>query len=88
MPKTFDTAGPRPGELHYMLPPERRLGAIRPSIEEQAVFVVHAPRQSGKTTSFQALASSLTTSSEGSVKSALAGSTHAGSRSGARRPSP
>lgn len=43
-----------------MLPPERRLGRIRPLIELEAFFVVHAPRQSGKTTSFSALAHALT----------------------------
>ena len=60
MPKTFNTAGPcRPAD-HYMLPPERRLERIRPLIELKAFFVVHAPRQTGKTTSFQSLAHSLT----------------------------
>lgn len=43
-----------------MLPPERRLERIRPLIELKAFFVVHAPRQTGKTTSFQSLAASLT----------------------------
>ena len=43
-----------------MLPPERRLEEIRPLIEQEAFFVVHAPRQSGKTTSFLALARTLT----------------------------
>ena len=43
-----------------MLPPERRLTGIRPLLEEKAYCVVHAPRQSGKTTSFQALAKTLT----------------------------
>jgi len=42
-----------------MLPPERRLGEIPPLIEQKAFFVVHAPRQSGKTTSLQSLARSL-----------------------------
>lgn len=43
-----------------MLPPERRLGAVRPLIDLSAFFVVHAPRQSGKTTSFASLARTLT----------------------------
>jgi len=43
-----------------MLPPERRLAGIQPLLEEKAYCVVHAPRQSGKTTSFQALAKTLT----------------------------
>jgi len=60
MPRFFNTAGPCQPERHYMLPPERRLGAVRPLIEQAAFFVVHAPRQSGKTTSLQSLAHSLT----------------------------
>lgn len=43
-----------------MLPPERRLAGIRPLLDEKAYCVVHAPRQSGKTTSFLALARTLT----------------------------
>ncbi len=43
-----------------MLPPERRLEAVRPLIEQKAFFVVHAPRQTGKTTSLQSLARTLT----------------------------
>jgi len=60
MPRYFNTAGPcRPGE-HYMLPPERRLPEVRALIERGHYFVVHAPRQSGKTTCFDALAKALT----------------------------
>jgi len=43
-----------------MLPPEARLGRVAKLIEEASYFVVHAPRQCGKTTSFQALAERLT----------------------------
>ncbi len=43
-----------------MLPPERRLAEVRPLIEQKAFFVVHAPRQTGKTTSLQSLARTLT----------------------------
>ncbi len=60
MPRFFNTAGPCRPEDHYMLPPERRLAGIRPLLDEKAYCVVHAPRQSGKTTSFQALAKTLT----------------------------
>jgi hypothetical protein len=34
-----------------MLPPERRLGAVRKLIEQQKYFTLHAGRQTGKTTS-------------------------------------
>jgi len=60
MSRTFNTAGPCRPDKHYMLPPERRLDELRPLIDEEAFFVVHAPRQTGKTTSLQSLARSLT----------------------------
>lgn len=51
MDLSFNTAGPCiPGE-HYMLPPERRLGAVLRLIERQRYFTLHAGRQTGKTTS-------------------------------------
>jgi type II secretory pathway predicted ATPase ExeA len=53
--KHFNTAGPCKPEMHYMLPPERRLGDLEPLIADGKYFVVHAPRQTGKTTAFQAL---------------------------------
>ncbi len=51
MPCSFNTSGPCiPGE-HYMLPPERRLGAVQELIEQRKYFTLHAGRQTGKTTS-------------------------------------
>lgn len=47
-----------------MLPPERRLEGVRTLIARQQYFTVHAPRQAGKTTSFLALAESLTASGD------------------------
>jgi hypothetical protein len=49
-PKFFNTAGPCRPEEHYMLPPEQRVLDIRGLIDSAAYFVIHAPRQSGKTT--------------------------------------
>ena len=43
-----------------MLPPEPRVAGVRKLIDDQLYFVVHAPRQAGKTTSLQAMARSLT----------------------------
>jgi hypothetical protein len=43
-----------------MLPPEPRLPEARALVEQRRFFVVHAPRQSGKTTSLVALAEDLT----------------------------
>jgi hypothetical protein len=60
MARFFNTAGPCRPEKHYMLPPERRLPTLRRLIDQELYFVVHAPRQSGKTTSFRALAQALT----------------------------
>ncbi|WP_211245866.1 ATP-binding protein [Actinomadura oligospora] len=58
--KFFNVAGPcRPGR-HYMLPPEPRLPEARELIEEGLYFVLHAPRQTGKTTTLDALADDLT----------------------------
>ena len=58
MPKFFNTAGPCEPERHYMLPPERRLPEVRKLLDQAYYFVVHAPRQVGKTTTFRALAGS------------------------------
>lgn len=60
MPRFFNTAGPCDPERHYLLPPERRLPEARRLIDRQSYFVLHAPRQSGKTTLVRALAQSLT----------------------------
>ena len=56
----FNTAGPCDPADHYMLPPERRLPGVPELIERKLYFVIHAPRQSGKTTLVQTLARSLT----------------------------
>ena len=60
MHRWFNTAGPCDPEVHYMLPPERRLPEVRRLIDHRSYFVVHAPRQVGKTTSLLALARQLT----------------------------
>jgi hypothetical protein len=56
----FNTAGPCDPEIHYMLPPEPRLPEARPLIERGSYFVLHAPRQTGKTTAIRSLARALT----------------------------
>jgi hypothetical protein len=43
-----------------MIPPERRLPEVRELIDRKHYFVIHAPRQTGKTTCFEALARILT----------------------------
>jgi hypothetical protein len=52
MPRWFNTAGPCKPDDHYMLPVAARLPQVRPLIDQKSYFVVHAPRQVGKTTVF------------------------------------
>jgi hypothetical protein len=54
----FNTTGPCNPEDHYMLPPEDRLiGAqLHRYIEDKLYWVLHAPRQTGKTTFLQSWA--------------------------------
>ncbi len=60
MPRTFNTAGPNKADIHYTLDSEARLPIVRSLIEQQNYFVMHAPRQTGKTTLFDTLARKLT----------------------------
>ena len=59
-PKFFNTAGPCKAEKNYMLDPLSRLKDVKELIDNEAYFVLHAPRQTGKTTALEALAKSLT----------------------------
>ena len=56
----FNTAGPCRSEDHYMLPPMERLPQLGRIIDQKGYFVLHAPRQTGKTTAMMALARQLT----------------------------
>lgn len=59
MPRSFNIAGPCvPGD-HYQLPALDRLPQVRCLIDAEQVFVLHAPRQVGKTTLLIALAREL-----------------------------
>ncbi len=61
MERFFNTEGPCRSEEHYMLPAEARLGGeVEQLIARKRYFVIHAPRQVGKTTAFRALAERLT----------------------------
>ena len=53
----FNTTGPMDPELHYCLPPLDRLGLaeVRELIRTRRYFVLHAPRQTGKTSALLAL---------------------------------
>jgi hypothetical protein len=48
--KSFNTAGPCFPEQHYMLPARARCGDLSGLIGRGEYFVIHAPRQTGKTT--------------------------------------
>ncbi|MEV0351629.1 AAA family ATPase [Nonomuraea sp. NPDC050680] len=58
--RSFNTTGPCDPRRHYMLPPTPRLPEARVLIEMDRYFVLHAPRQTGKTTALRTLASELT----------------------------
>ena len=60
----FNTGGVCLPDLHYMVPPEPRLPGARALIAQRAFFVVHAPRQTGKTTSLRELCRVLTAEGE------------------------
>lgn len=60
MPRWFNIAGPCNPADHYMLPVMRRLPRIRRLIERKSYFVLHAPRQVGKTTALLTLGRELT----------------------------
>ncbi|MEO1389814.1 MAG: ATP-binding protein [Cyanobacteria bacterium J06634_6] len=60
MPRWFNTAGPCKADIHYMLPPLARLPQLQRVIDQQGYFVLHAPRQTGKTTAMLSLAATLT----------------------------
>ncbi|WP_373693684.1 ATP-binding protein [Limnofasciculus baicalensis] len=62
MSRWFNIAGPCKPDKHYMLPPTSRLPDLETLIEQESYFVVHAPRQTGKTTAMLALAQQLTAS--------------------------
>ncbi|MGH3280075.1 MAG: AAA family ATPase, partial [Trebonia sp.] len=60
----FNTTGPCDPARHYMLPAAARLPRARRLIADGRYFVVHAPRQTGKTTTMTALARELAAAGE------------------------
>ena len=56
MERYFNIAGPCFPDEHYMLPALDRLPEIRRLVRRGQYFVIHAPRQTGKTTALKALA--------------------------------
>jgi hypothetical protein len=64
MGRWFNTAGPCLPKYHYMVPPLGRLPEAPALVARMGYFVVHAPRQTGKTTTLRALAAELTAAGE------------------------
>jgi type II secretory pathway predicted ATPase ExeA len=64
MKKWFNTAGPCQADIHYMLPAGDRLPELEQLIAQRNYFVIHAPRQVGKTTAMLTLAQELTASGQ------------------------
>lgn len=62
MPRFFNTAGPNKPDQHYTLPVLARLPEVRGLIDRGLYFVLHAPRQVGKTTALLRLGHELTNS--------------------------
>jgi hypothetical protein len=59
MKKMFNIAGPCHPNEHYMLPTQERCQGVLQLIEQKQYFVIHAARQSGKTTLLLELARQL-----------------------------
>lgn len=59
MARWFNVAGPCRPDIHYMLPATARLPDVMRLIAQQSYFVVHAPRQTGKTTAMFSFAQKL-----------------------------
>ena len=55
--RRFNTEGPVVGRDHYCIPPLERvdLGGILELIRDKRYFVLHTPRQTGKTSTLLAL---------------------------------
>ncbi|HBE16369.1 MAG TPA: polyketide biosynthesis operon protein CyrO, partial [Cyanobacteria bacterium UBA11149] len=62
MPRWFNTAGPCRPDIHYMVSATSRLPNLKRLISQENYFVIHAPRQIGKTTAMLSLAQQLTDS--------------------------
>lgn len=59
MPRFFNTSGPNNPADHYTLSVLERLPGVRRLIDQKLYFVLHAPRQVGKTTTLLSLAQDL-----------------------------
>ena len=72
MPRFFNTAGPVVAAKHYCIPPLERLDLrdVLDLIRTERYFVLHAPRQTGKTSALLALRDLLNRGGEGDYRCA------------------
>lgn len=59
MGRFFNTAGPCVAADHYIINPVSRLSSVRQLINDKKYFILHAPRQTGKTTTMPGFAEAL-----------------------------
>ena len=69
-PRFFNTAGPMRPDRHYCIPPLERidLAEVCRLVREERYFVLHAPRQTGKTSVLFALRDLLNSGAEGEYR--------------------
>jgi hypothetical protein len=60
MARWFNISGPCNSDDHYILSPTVRLPSLERLIKQRSYFIIHAPRQTGKTTAILALAEQIT----------------------------
>ena len=68
--RSFNTAGPIDAQDHYYMPPLERmdLDYVLNLIRQKKYFILHAPRQSGKTSALRALQDHLNSGAEGDYR--------------------
>ena len=68
--RSFNTAGPVVARHHYCIPPLERIDLeyVLGLIHDQEYFILHAPRQTGKTSTLKALQDHLNSGAEGDYR--------------------
>ena len=68
--RSFNTAGPVVAQDHYCIPPLERIDLeyVLGLIHDQKYFILHAPRQTGKTSTLKALQDHLNSGAEGDYR--------------------
>ena len=68
--RSFNTVGPVVAQDHYCIPPLERIDLeyVLGLIHDQKYFILHAPRQTGKTSTLKALQDNLNSGAEGDYR--------------------